>query len=318
MPISSRKDHSFKTALKWFGLLALLVLLSAACAPSTDVSSATPRTHISVPELTLLEEGTRIERFDPPGAGSLLTLQIEAQLHNPNDFPVTVTAIDYTVAVERRTSTQGQLQPDVWLGPHETVPLQLLVETPLGRNPELLRAAVRAFAGRPLSFRVDGSISFENESHEYRSASRLLFEGGVLAREAVLAPTLELLPADSDVFILGPDEPVIRLIVVAGNPGDIGYFLHGKDLTLNLAGQFIAVSDLRPTPVPARNESRLDLLFYPDLKALTEDARAVLSEALAGTAVAVELQGSLFMDVLGLDSFSVPEGWSVQGTVSRD
>ena len=60
------------------------------------------------------------------------------------------------------------------------------------------------------------------------------------------------------------------------------------------------------------------LLFYPDLKALPDDARAVLSEALAGTATTVELQGSLFMDVLGLDTFVVPEGWSVQGTLGRD
>lgn len=297
-------------------LLALLLgLLLAACAPRTEISSVTPRTQIGVPELLLLQDDTRIERFDPPGAGSLLTLQIAALLHNPNQFPITVNAIEYSISLEKRVSTQGVLTVDRLLEPDETVPVEFTVRAPLGSNPELLRAVVRAFAGRPLAFRVDGQIRFINESHQFRSTSRLLLEGGVLAREAVLAPQLELLAGQSEVFALQPAEPVIRLVLTADNAGDIGYFLHGKDLALFLAGRYMGLADLRPTPVPARSSGRIDLLFYPDLDEISDEARAVLSEVLTGTSVVVELQGSLYMDVLGLDTFVVPEGWTVEGVI---
>jgi hypothetical protein len=298
---------------RWLVPLALLLL--AACAPRTELSSVTPRTYIGVPELTLLEGETSVERFDPPGAGSLLTLQIAALLHNPNTFPITVTEIEYGVSLEKRTSTHGLLEVDTYLDPGETLPLQFTVETPLGRNPDLLRAAVRAFAGRPLAFRVDGHIRFVNESHRFRSSSRLLLEGSVLARESVRAPQLGLLAGASEVFALQPAEPVIRLVLTAVNPGDIGYFLHGKDLSLSLDGQLITTGDLRPTPVPARDSSRIDILFYPDLARLGPEASAALTEALMGKDVAVELDGRLFMDVLGLDSFAVPDGWAVQGVL---
>jgi hypothetical protein len=298
-------------------LLALLLgLLLAACAPRTELSSVTPRARIGVPELLLQQQDTRIERFDPPGAGSLLTLQVAALLHNPNLFPITVTEIEYSVSLEKRASTHGILTVDRLLQPDEAIPVGFTVRAPLGSNPELLRAAVRAFAGRPLAVRVDGQILFVNESHQFRSSSRLLLEGGVLAREAVRAPELELLAGESDVFALQPSEPVIRLVLTAGNAGDIGYFLHGKDLSLYLAGQFIGVADLRPTPVPARDSGRIDLLFYPDPAVLGDEARTVLTEVLTGTSAVAELRGSLFMDVLGLDTFVVPEGWTVEGVIS--
>jgi hypothetical protein len=308
---AARATAAFRTALQ---LLALLLVL-AACAPRTELSSSTPRSYIGVPELTLLEGETVIERFDPPGAGSLITIHVAALLHNPNAFPVTVTEIEYGVSLEKRSSTQGILTVDKFLGPGETLPVQFTVETPLGRNPDLLRAAVRAFAGRPLAFRVDGNIRFVNESHQFRSSSRVLLEGAVLARESVQAPQLELLAGASDVFALQPGEPVIRLVLTAGNPGDIGYFLHGKDLVLTLGGHFIAQGDLRPAPVPARDSSRIDLLFYPETGRLAPEALQALTEALMGTPTEVALGGRLFMDVLGLDTFVVPEGWVVQGVI---
>jgi len=115
--------------------------------------------------------------------------------------------------------------------------------------------------------------------------------------------------------MLRPDVPVVQLVLQAVNPGDIGYFLYGKDLGLTLGNWPMATEDMSPVPLAAGQSSRIDILFYPNLHELTDDARVALEAALGGYTTLVRLDGELFMDVLGVDSFPVPGGWSVTGFV---
>lgn len=109
--------------------------------------------------------------------------------------------------------------------------------------------------------------------------------------------------------------PVVQLVLQAVNPGDIGYFLYGKDLTLALGRWHVASEDMSPVPLAAGESSRVDLTFYPVLTDLGEEARATLEAALAHHVTLAQLEGDLFMDVLGVDSFPVPTGWTVTGFI---
>ncbi len=145
--------------------------------------------------------------------------------------------------------------------------------------------------------------------------NKVIVSGATLARQTVQGPVLRLSEADSKVFMLRPDVPVVQLVLQAVNPGDIGYFLYGKDLGLTLGNWPMATEDMSPVPLAAGQSSRIDILFYPNLHELTDDARVALEAALGGYTTLVRLDGELFMDVLGVDSFPVPGGWSVTGFV---
>ncbi len=109
--------------------------------------------------------------------------------------------------------------------------------------------------------------------------------------------------------------PVAQVVLLANNPGDIGYFLHGKELTLMLGGWPVATEDMSPVPIAAGETARVDLLFYPVTSSLGEESMTALRAAMDGYATLIRLEGDLFMDVLGVDSFPVPSGWSVTGFV---
>ena len=142
--------------------------------------------------------------------------------------------------------------------------------------------------------------------------------GEASALQRVVAPELAFDAGESAAYLLRPEAPVVRVVMRAANPGDIGYFLYGRDLTLAFGGEVIATEDLRPQPLPAGREGRIDLLFYPSWTRISDTARAAIEAALAGRPMLVEVSGDLRMDVLGIDSFDVPAGWSVGGPVRSD
>lgn len=300
--------------------LCFLVVLAflAACAPRTEISRVQPLADVQPPVFRLVEGQTSVERFDPPGAGATVGLGIGTMVHNPNPFPVRLTLVEYTISLEGRPVGRGTLRPEAYLATDGTIPLRFDLNAGLGSDRALLRAVVRSFAGRPLAFQIDGRVTFETLSHQFRSRNRTLVAGGALARESVSAPTLRLVEGESDVFQLANGLPVVRVVINASNPGDVGYFLNGKDLALSLGGHPAARADLRPTPVPARGTARLDLLFYPDAAALTAAAEQALDQALAGVPTTLDLTGQLSMDVLGVDTFPMPDGWRVAGFVRSE
>lgn len=294
--------------------LALITLL-AGCLPRSEIRSAQRIGDIGPPEFRLVEGQTSVERFDPPGAGGVVALTIGASVFNPNPFPVKVTRIEYTVSLEDRQVTRATLEPDMLLAAEGTAPLRFNIETVLRNRPELLRAVVRTFAGQPMEFRVEGRLTFNSLAYEFRTGNRLLLEGATLARETVEAPVLRLAQRESEAYLLSPQVPVVRLVMNITNPGDIGYFLYGKDLALSLAGHAVATEDLRPVPVPAGSSTRIDIIFYPQRGTLTEPALEALQAALSGIPTAVEVDGRLAMDVLGVDAFAVPDDWKVVGFI---
>jgi hypothetical protein len=289
--------------------------LLAGCVPRSEIRSAQRIGEIGPPEFRLVEGQTSVERFDPPGAGGVVALTVGTSVLNPNPFPVKVTSIEYSVWLEDRQVTRGKLEPEMFIPSEGTAPLRFTIETALRNRPELLRAVVRAFAGEPLAFRIEGRMTFNSLAYEFRTNNRVLVEGAALARETVSAPALRLDEQESEAYLLGPEVPVVRLVLKISNPGDIGYFLYGKDLSLLLAGHAVATDDLRPVPVPAGSSTRVDIIFYPQRSQLSQEALDALDAALSGIPTAVELDGRLAMDVLGVDAFAVPDGWRISGFV---
>jgi len=296
-------------------LLSLLLLLLAACAPRTEIRQTQAIGSVLPLQFELVDGRTTIERFDPPGAGDQLELTAGAQLRNPNEFGVWVDAITYTVFLEGKRVSRGALAPDAYLEPGATVPVKFDVVTSVAGDNELLTAAVRAFADQPMHFQIDGNVRFRTATHEYESRNRTLLEGHAAARQSVEAPLLRFNEAESRVFMLQPGVPVVQVVLQAANPGDVGYFLLGKDLSLSVGGWPMATEDMRPVPLAANQASRIDMLFYPEVETLSDEAATALEAALLGHTTLLKLEGQLSMDVLGVDSFPVPDGWSVTGFV---
>jgi hypothetical protein len=299
-------------------LLLLTAVLLAACAPGTDIESAEPLSTILPPTFEVVPGRTSIERFDPPGTGGGLELTIGAQVENPNDFPIRLGRIDYFVFLGNRQVARGGIETALFLDAGGMAPVTFEIATEVGGNAELLRSVVRAFADTPLEFRVEGTLDFSSLSYGFTTRRRELFSGATLARQSVTAPALRLDEVASEVFLLRAGVPVVRAVVTADNPGDIGYFLYGKDLHLRLGGFELALADMEPVPVAAGASTRIDLLFYPDTAQLDAAANAAIEAALSGIATQMEIEGELLMDVLGVDTFTVPAGWLVVGFVDLD
>lgn len=296
-------------------LVACLALLLGACAPRTEVRTVEEIGTTLPVEFELVPGQTSIERFDPPGAGGRLELTVGTLARNPNVFGVRLESVSYVVFLEGKAVARAALAPDVYLEGAATAPLRFDIATSLAGQAELLKAAARAFADRPLQFRVEGVVRFATATHVYETRNKVLVSGSTLARQTVQAPVLRLAEAESRVFMLRPDVPVVQLVLQAVNPGEIGYFLYGKDLGLTLGNWPMATEDMSPVPLAAGQSSRIDILFYPDFLELQDEARVALEAALAGYTTLVRLEGDLYMDVLGVDSFPVPAGWSVTGFV---
>lgn len=302
----------------WSASFCLLLSFVGGCAPGTDIRSAVPLGPILPPVFDVVPGQTSIERFDPPGAGAGLEMTVATLVRNPNDFGVRLTNVDYTVYLRDTSVLKGELEPDLFLAAGATAPLRFPVTTDLKSKPELLRAVVRAFGDTPLAFRIEGSLRFSSSNYAFSTKNRTLAAGSTVARQTVQAPELRLDERESRVYLLRPDVPVVHLVVDARNPGDIGYFLYGKDLTLTLAGEVMAREDMSPVPLAAGRDGRIDILFYPAQKDLSASGQAALDAALQGIPTLLRVQGELLMDVLGVDSFAVPSGWQIAGFVDAD
>lgn len=296
-------------------LAAASLVLLAACAPGTAIRSARPLGEIKPPVFELVPVRTSIDRFDPPGAGAGLAMTVGTMVHNPNAFPVTLEAVDYQVVLHGDRVTTGTLEPGLELAAEGEAPLKFQIHADLSGKGGLLRAVARAFSDTPLPFRIEGTVRFASSSYAFETRKTLLLAGSTYARQTVQPPKLQLDEAATRVFMLRPDLPVVQVVVKATNPGDIGYFLYGKDLEITLAGEPLARQDMRPVPLAAGQEGRIDLAFYPSPGSLDRKASDALQAALQGIPTLLNVEGSLYMDVLGVDSFEVPPQWEITGFV---
>jgi hypothetical protein len=125
-----------------------------------------------------------------------------------------------------------------------------------------------------------------------------------------------LAEGENRAFMLREGVPVIRALVQAENPGDVGYFLYSKDLEVLLNDIPIAKQDVSPIPIQAGEATRFELLFYPAVSDLGAEATNALADALNGMETTLTLRGQLLIDVLGVDTFEVAD-WTMTGLIEN-
>ena len=298
-------------------LVAALALVLGACAPGAELRAVQtgdvePLTFEAVPGRT------RIERFDPPGAGERLQLELAVLARNPNAFGVRLERFEYRVVLAGTVVAEGTLEPGAWLEAGGTLPLAFPVDASLPPRKPLLTAVARAFTGEPLPYRLEGRVRFSAAGFAFDTRDATLVEDSLLLRETASPPVVRFVADGSRVFEVRPGVPVVQIAATVGNPGEIGYFLNGKDVVLSLAGRPLGRLDVGPVPLPAGGERRLELLFYPDPDLLDEPGRRALAGALEGIPTGFSVRGELAMDVLGVESFPVPGGLALDGFVDAD
>lgn len=293
-------------------------MVVGACAPQGAIRYARPLGEIVPPTLETVPGQARIARFDPPGAGERLELDLGVLASNPNDFGVRIERLDYRVVLDGRRVDEGALEPDLFLEGGGTAGVRFPVSIVLPSQAPLLRAIARSFAGEPLPFRLEGRMRFRSPGYGFETHEATLLSGELLPRQTVQPPQLSVDEPSSRVYELRAGVPVVQVALQARNPGEIGYFLSGKDLSLRLGGHEVALDDLEPLPLPAGETRQVELLFYPDPGQLGDIARRSLEAAMTGVATSLDLRGELFMDVLGVDTFPVPGGLDVAAFVGED
>jgi hypothetical protein len=224
--------------------------------------------------------------------------------------------MEYDIFLNGSKVASSQLDLDQFILGNAQVPLKFPITVSLEGELELMKAVARAFTGTPLAFQIEGKTVFTSQSYEFESRKGLIVQGETLARESVQAPQLRLSEDSSEVFFV-ENAPVIRAVIQATNPGEVGYFLYGKDVTVSLNGEVIALQDVTPVPLPAGQDSRFELLFYPNIYQLSETGRLALDAALEGIPTSIDVDGKLLLDVLGVDTFEVPNGWALKGFVYK-
>lgn len=298
-------------------LLASTVAWLSACAPASDVR-ARPTVDFAPLTFEAVPARTRLERFDPPGAGSRLELSLAVLARNPNPFGVRLDRLDYRVILADADVAEGSVEPGVFLAAGGTAPLSFPVGAELPANRPLLRAVARAFTGEALPYRLEGAVQFSASGFVFDTREATLVEDGLLPRETAQPPAIRYDPEASRVFEVRDGVPVVQIVATVLNPGEIGYFLNGKDVVLSLAGSPLGRLDIGPVPLPAGGERRLELLFYPEPSLLAEPGRRAVAGALEGIPTGFSVRGELAMDVLGVESFPVPGGFALDGFVDAD
>ncbi len=295
--------------------VAVLGLL-AACAPAAtdgEITSATPIGDVFAPRFEVEPAETYIERFDPPGAGAGLTLALSTIVRNSNSFPIVLERIDYRLFVAGESVGEASVTAGVELPAGGSADFAWTLQGDLAEHPPLWSKVVGAFAGSPLPFAVEGKLVFSSQSYAFSTGTRPLVDGYALSRESVRPPRIRLEREGSRVTLVHANAPVVTLSLLAQNPGDVGYFLTGRGLVLELNGVHVAELDIGPLPLPAGDVVRSELTFLIDRGRLGEAAAAAVEAALAGERGEVRVLGEFAYDVLGVDSFPVvmPEGLSL-------
>lgn len=307
--------------MRFFLLFLLLVSLSSCLpfrrAPSAGNSIDRAEPLAPIEPLVLTSGETVIEKFNPPGPDSisLLELTLSTKAQNVNPFAVTLTRIDYQLFLQDRQVSSGEFTPNLRVESNGEEPLILALSTLLERN-DLIKAAAQTFVGTPLSFRLEGTLGFTSDNYGFTTRKLVLLQGELTSRQQLELPVLSLAEGENRAFILREGVPVIRALVQAENPGDVGYFLYSKDLEVLLNDIPIAKQDVSPIPIQAGQATSFELLFYPALADLNAEATNALADALNSVESRLELRGKLSIDVLGVDTFEVPN-WSVTGMIEN-
>lgn len=310
-------------------LLVLLAATLVACVPQAvgEITEVTPVVDVVAPRFTVDKAATRIERFDPPGAGAGLSLTLAVTAVNPNPFDLVIERLTYELRLADQLVVADTLEPLLWVPALGTAEWSWTVEASLVAMPELWRAVVGAYAGTALPFRVDGGMRFSSEVFAFTTSVRPLFAGALPASQAIATPRLAIVPGRQQVLVARPDAPALRFGLEVSNPGDVGYFLSARGLQLALLHADAAAEDddgsrraaptpteltealvvgevdLAPLPVPAGATVVTDLVVVLDPARLSAPALARLEALMSGQPTPFVVSGPFAYDVLGVDSF---------------
>jgi len=311
-------------------LLVLLAAALAACVPRAvgEITEVTPVVDVVAPRFTVDAAATRIERFDPPGAGAGLSVTLAVTAANPNPFDLIIERLTYELRLAGEPVVAATLEPLLRVPALGTAEWSWTVDASLAALPELWRAVVGTYAGTPLSFEVEGRMRFVSEVFAFTTGIRPLFAGELAARQAIVPPRLAIVPGRQQVLVARPDAPALRFALEVSNPGDVGYFLSARGLQLALLLPAVASAadddeprrvaptpselaealvvgevDLAPLPVPAGATVVTDLVVVLDPTRLSTAALARLEALVAGQPTPFVVSGPFAYDVLGVDSF---------------
>ena len=295
--------------------LVLLSYLLSACIPAGSPIRAEPKVDIIPLRFSLSEERTKIEKFDPPGAGSQLEMTLAFSVLNPNSFGINLKQIKYRIALAGVGVEEDVLEPDYYIRAGGEAAIDYRLKTSVEGKPGLIKAIARAFTGTPIDFEMTGETVFESLTHEFNSKRESLLSGKVAVRNEVVMPVLELDKEASKIYSLRADAPVIKVQINAENPGQVGYFIYGQEVILTIGGEFVMSQDLPLSAIPAAKTTAVELYFYPDLQHLSAKAKEAIAAALNGKPVPFSLTGDVLVDVLGIDSYTITDGWNLYGSL---
>lgn len=295
--------------------LVLLSYLLSSCIPAGSSIRAEPKVDIIPLQFSLLQDRTMIERFDPPGAGSQLEMTIGLGIKNPNSFGINLREINYQIALAGVRVEKDVLEPNYYIRANGEAVIDYKLKASVEGKSKLIKAIARAFTGQAIDFEMDGETVFESLTHEFKSRPETLVSGQVAVRNEVLMPILELDKEETKIYSLRADAPVIKVQIKAENPGEVGYFIYGQEVILTLGGQFMLSQDIALSAIPAAKTSIVELFFYPDMQHMPDAAKEAIAEALSGKPIPFSLTGDILVDVLGIETYTVTDGWNIYGSV---
>lgn len=303
--------------MKRLFLLFLVSSLLSSCLPRTAPLRVEPKVDIIPLVFSLQPEATIIESFDPPGAGSQLDLKLGILVKNPNSFAINLRKLNYQLALAGTRIETNELEPNYYIRAYGEVPISIQVKASVEGKSKLIKAIARAFTGVNIDFSLDGQTVFESLTHEFKSSPETLVSGKIAVRNEVLLPLMSVNTVETSVYLLRADAPVIKVNIWAQNPGEVGYFIYGQEVNLNLDGEILMSQDIALNALPANQVTNIEIFFYPDMDYISESLKGKINAALAGTAIAFSLTGDILIDVLGIDTYRAADGWNVYGTVSK-
>ena len=320
--------------------LAIVAFLAlGACAPRVvgEITDMSPLVDVVAPRFELDPAETRIERFDPPGAGAGLVVTLTVNVSNPNPFDMVLDRVDYRLVLAGERAFAQTLEPSLLVPGLGSARWQWTLEAPLADLPQLWRAVVGSFAGQPLPFEVEGQLRFLSEVFIFSTGVRPLFSGALRARQTILPPRLSVAHGSAKTVVARADAPALRFVLELTNPGDVGVFVSARGLTLGLlaaeadtaaelapptaddrdAVVVVGAFDLSPVPLPDGATVRREVVVVLDLQRLGAAGVERVSALLAGEPTRFVIDGAYAYDVLGVDSFEVPLAGALWGAFGR-
>ena len=316
-----------------------LAVASSACVPRVvgEITDMSPVVDVVAPRFVLDPRETRIERFDPPGAGAGLVVDLSVVVSNPNTFDLFLESVDYRLLLAGERAYAEALEPRLAVPALGSVRWRWRLEASLADQPRLWRAVVASFAGEPLPFAIEGRLRFLSEVFVFNTGVRPLVSGVLRARQAIVPPEIAVVAGSENTVVARADAPALRFLLALRNPGDVGYFVSARGLALGLLDpafdasgtplaptederaevEAIADLDLAPVPLPAGATVRHEVVVVLDLERLTPAGRQRVEALMAQGPARFVIEGPFVYDVLGADSFEVPGDVAPWGAFGR-